>query len=194
MSSNPPSSRLSEVLRTVPPVTQGVIAVCVGIYLLQCLLDVNPTDWALRPAAVIRSNEYYRILTSPLLHLSPMHIGMNMMSTYAIGTMLEKRLGSFRMLFIVLSSMVVTGSVHVFGAWLVSLTLGKNWLMRESSVGFSGVLFHLSVLECNLGTHENRSVFGFFEVRASLYPWVLYVVILFCKNQTAKQRFLTLLL
>jgi membrane associated rhomboid family serine protease len=171
--SNPSGSRLNEVLRTVPPVTQGVIAICVGIYLLQCLLDVDPTDWALNPARVIRFNQYYRVLTSPLLHLSPMHIGMNMMSTYAMSTMLEKRLGSLRILFIILSSIITTGTIHVIGAGVLSWTFGMHWLMQQSSVGFSGVLFHLSILECNLGTHENRSVFGFFEVRATMYPWVL---------------------
>jgi membrane associated rhomboid family serine protease len=169
------SGRLSEAIRTVPPVTQGLIATCVGIYCLQLLLDVDLDAWTLSPARVIRANEYYRILTSPLIHLNPMHIGMNMMSTFAINTMLEKRLGSLRVLFIVLASIVVTGFIHVFGAWILSLALGIHWLIRENSVGFSGVLFHLSVLECNLGTHDTRSVFGLFEVRANIYPWVLCV-------------------
>lgn len=160
-------------MRTVPPITQGVIIVCVSVYVLQFLLDIGLSAWTLNPAKVVRANQWYRILTSPLLHLSPMHIGMNMMSAYVVNGMLERRLGSIRTLCIVSSSMVATGLIHVIGAWFLSISLGMGWLIRENSVGFSGVLFHLSVLECNLGTHANRSVFGFFEVRASLYPWVL---------------------
>lgn len=166
-------SRLLETIRTVPPITQGSIILCVAVYVLQFLLDLNLSSWTLNPAMVVRANQWYRILTSPLFHLNPMHIGMNMMSAYYVNTMLEKRLGSIRILCIILSSIVVTGLIHVIGAWLLKLTLGIGWLVSENSLGFSGVLFHLSVLECNLGTHANRSVFGLFEVQATSYPWVL---------------------
>lgn len=49
--------------------------------------------------------------------------------------------------------------------------------MYQHSVGFSGVIFHLSVMECNMTPHRTRSVFGFLTVPAYLYPWALLVVL-----------------
>lgn len=49
--------------------------------------------------------------------------------------------------------------------------------MVYSSVGFSGVLFSLAVLESNNAAQPTRSVFGFFSVPTKYYPWVLLVLI-----------------
>lgn len=49
--------------------------------------------------------------------------------------------------------------------------------MYQHSVGFSGVLFHLSVMEANLSPDATRSVFGFCRVPAWGYPWALLVAL-----------------
>lgn len=55
--------------------------------------------------------------------------------------------------------------------------------MYEHSVGFSGVLFHFCVLECNLVQTSSRSLFGIVHVPAQAYPWALLVVLqLFMPN------------
>lgn len=51
--------------------------------------------------------------------------------------------------------------------------------MLQHSVGFSAVLFHFSVLECNLYPHHSRSLFSFVNVPAYLYPWALLIVLQF---------------
>jgi len=54
--------------------------------------------------------------------------------------------------------------------------------MYRHGAGFSGVLFHLLVLECSIASapasqSSSRSIFGFVSVPAYLYPWVLLVVL-----------------
>jgi membrane associated rhomboid family serine protease len=100
---------------------------------------------------------------------------MNMMSTYAIGTLLERRIGTLRMICTVVLSTGTTAVLSI-GAAIVLRTLFRydTW-MNQHSIGFSGVLFHWSVLECNIGPHGNRNLFGIVEVPSFIYPWVLYV-------------------
>lgn len=96
-----------------------------------------------------------------------------MMSTTAIGSMLEKRFGTLRMIITMLWSIILSSVIYIASALFLSVFLGFGGLMYQHSIGFSGVIFHLSVLECNLGPHASRSVFGMLDVPSSLYPWVL---------------------
>lgn len=166
-----PMSRFQEVLRTAPPITLGFIILCSALYLFQVVGDVQLHHWTLAPRFVF--TQPYRIVSSALLHGGFLHLGMNMMSLYAIGAMVERRLGSFRLFFTIMASIVGTALVHVSVAWTTKLILGVSTFVMEQSIGFSGVLFHLSVLECHLGSHSNRSLFGFMEVPAKLYPFAL---------------------
>jgi rhomboid domain-containing protein 1 len=112
-----------------------------------------------------------------------MHIGMNMMSTAAISSMLEKRMGTLQHAMTILWAMLLTSCVYTIASIFMHVVLGMDGLMYQHSVGFSGVIFHLSVLECNITPHRSRSVFGFLTVPAYLYPWALLVVLqLFMPN------------
>jgi membrane associated rhomboid family serine protease len=162
-------SRSRELLRTTPPVTIGIIALCVALY----LVPIDLQSVTLCPRLVLYLREYYRILSSALFHASLTHIGMNMMSVIAIGTLLEQRMGTILFLFTTLWSILLTGAIYLAIAQLLSLLFHKDSLMYQHSVGFSGVLFHMSVLECNLGPHRSRSLFGFLTVPSFLYPWAL---------------------
>ena len=106
-----------------------------------------------------------------------MHIGMNMMSTAAISAMLEKRLGTLKQTFTMAWAMLLTSTIYTMVALFLHLVLRKDGLMYQHSVGFSGVIFHLSVMECNLLPNQLRSVFGFLSVPAYLYPWALLMVL-----------------
>jgi membrane associated rhomboid family serine protease len=98
---------------------------------------------------------------------------MNMMSTLTIATWLEGQLGTIRLLITVLWSISLTSILYIIVAALLYYSCGWVDLMNQHSLGFSGVIFHLSVLESNLGTRSSRSVFGIFEVPAHIYPWAL---------------------
>lgn len=49
--------------------------------------------------------------------------------------------------------------------------------LRQHSVGFSGVIFALAVVDIYKSGGETRQVLGLFSVPAKVYPWVLLVVL-----------------
>ena len=80
-------------------------------------------------------------------------------------------------MFTVFVGMFLTSSIYILVACLLSWIFRYDKLMYQHSVGFSGVLFQLSVLEANLSPNSTRSVFGMVQVPAYLYPWALLVVL-----------------
>ena len=101
---------------------------------------------------------------------------MNMLSTAAIATLVERRLGTLSYIMTVLWSVLLTGILSLGMALGAQWLFGSDTLMNEHSLGFSGVMFHLLVLETNLTPHGSRSVFGFINVPAYAYPAVMLVV------------------
>ena len=170
--------RSQQLLRQTPPTTLVVMAVCAGLHLLHFVTNYPELHTlTLCPQLVLYQGDSYRIITSALFHGSFLHIGMNLMSAAAIGTMLEKRIGSIALLLTILWSILISSTIYISIAVLCLWVLDKEDLMRQHSVGFSGVLFHLSVLECYLGPQQARSVFGFFRVSPKLYPWALLIAL-----------------
>ncbi len=113
-----------------------------------------------------------------------MHIGMNMMSTMAIGTMLEKKhLGTFMMGITILWGIFLTSFVYVLISWLLMVVVGYKRMMLQHSLGFSGVIFQLSVMESNLSPNRTRNIFGLLQVSSKMYPWALLVVLQFVMPQ-----------
>lgn len=112
-----------------------------------------------------------------------MHIGMNMMSTMAIGTSLEKRFGTFTMALTVLWGILLTSVIYMTTSWLLYVGFGYEKMMYQHSLGFSGVIFQLSVLDANLTPNRSRSVFGMIQVSSKMYPWCLLVVLQFIMPQ-----------
>lgn len=170
-------SRSSELLRSIPPCTLGVLGLCIVIYILQLALDLELETFTMCPRLVLYIHEYYRVVTSALFHANMMHIGMNMLSTSAISSMLEKRLGTLRHILSTLWAILLTAAIYIFISWAAYAIVGYDQWMYQHSVGFSGVIFHMSVLECNLSPSQSRSIFGFFSVPAFLYPWALLVIL-----------------
>jgi membrane associated rhomboid family serine protease len=170
------ASSSSELLGTMPSATLGVMAVCVVLFAAQNVLGWDLQLFTMCPRLVLYTHDYYRVVTAALFHANLMHIGMNMLSTSAIGGMLERKLGTFRLFVSVWWAILLTSGVYLSIAYVASIGFGYDKWMYQHSVGFSGIIFHLSVLESNLQPGP-RSVFGFFSVPSSVYPWVLLVVL-----------------
>lgn len=49
--------------------------------------------------------------------------------------------------------------------------------VNQASVGFSGVLFTLALIESYRSTQPTRPVFGMIHVPTRMYPWVLLVML-----------------
>jgi membrane associated rhomboid family serine protease len=174
--SHPPSppSRLPEWLRTTPPVTLGVIFLCCFLFgFVQVFLNVPLQSLTLSPLLIWYDGQVQRIVTGALFHVNFLHLAMNMMSTVAIGSRLEQQIGSFRLLSTILLSILITGSFYMIIVLILVFVFRLYSWMLHDAIGFSGVLFHLSVLECNLDTEfRSRYLFGVVKVPSYLYPWV----------------------
>lgn len=117
------------------------------------------------------------MITSAFLHGSVFHVGMNMMTFLSIGSALEKKFGTMWHWTIICFSVISVSTTYV----LIASTLYFSGIMAEvmnsHGVGFSGTLFHLLVIQCNLNSSTSHSVFGVFQVSSKFYPWVLLCLI-----------------
>jgi membrane associated rhomboid family serine protease len=94
-------------------------------------------DGALAPILVTQYHQYWRIVSSAFLHGNILHIALNMYSLYVLGRFVEPVLGSPRMLFVYVASLLASGfSVTYFSLPDVP-TLGASGAI----FGIFGALF-----------------------------------------------------
>lgn len=118
-----------------PVVTYAIIAINVVVFLLTIpggsFLNGNQTinaQWGLIPNNVILG-EYWRLITSMFVHDGILHIGLNMMSLYYIGVIVEKLYGRARYLTIYMLAGISGG--------ILTVLLSTNIV----AVGASGAIF-----------------------------------------------------
>ncbi|MFT4200422.1 rhomboid family intramembrane serine protease [Gordonia sp. (in: high G+C Gram-positive bacteria)] len=108
-----------------------------------CVAQAHTTDFYGAPASSVfedsilspyqvRLGEYWRLLTSGFLHLSLIHIGVNMISLYILGMVIEPILGKARYLLVYLTALF-GGSAAV-----VALTPA-----HQETAGASGAIYGL---------------------------------------------------
>lgn len=129
------------------PVTFGLIAACVLVYMLVALqgaaIGVPPnvglvqqpeavlSQGALVPALVAQG-EAWRLLTSAFLHSGFVHLALNMLSLYFLGSFAEVTFGRSRFLTLYLISGIAGGLAYLyFGSF------------NAPAVGASGAIFGL---------------------------------------------------
>lgn len=136
-----PRSSVGSVLRRSPPYVTGVLlALNVAAYIATGLTSPRGLqdprfaqlyrDWQLQPHIVYVDDSYYRLLTAAFLHVSPLHIAVNMISLVFVGPYLEREIGSVRFTAVyLLSALGGSVAVYAFGSPLISV------------VGASGAIF-----------------------------------------------------
>jgi membrane associated rhomboid family serine protease len=120
----------------VPVATYGLIAANVVVYLVtvaQGLGINNPggslfRNWVLFGPAVA-NGDWWRLITSAFLHGNLIHLGLNMLALYWLGSIVETYLGSLRYLALYL----VSGLAGAAGALIVD--------PAQVTVGASGAIF-----------------------------------------------------
>jgi membrane associated rhomboid family serine protease len=119
-----------------PFVTQALIAINVGIYLLELLLggEINGTGNRIYEEGVlfgplVADGEWWRLVTSAFLHYGPLHLGMNMLVLWIIGPALEDYFGHGRYALLYL----VSGLAGAAGA--------LAWSPNALTVGASGAIW-----------------------------------------------------
>jgi membrane associated rhomboid family serine protease len=128
-----------------PYVTQTLIAINVGLYLLELLLggEINGTGNRIYEEGVlvtsaldsngdpigVAEGEWWRLITAAFLHYGPLHLGMNMLVLWIIGPPLEEFFGHGRYLLVYL----VSGLAGSAGALV--------WSPEAATVGASGAIW-----------------------------------------------------
>ena len=100
------------------PVCRAIIAITVGIYVLELFLGDPFVNRFVSFGPAIAAGEYYRLLTSVFLHLqfdgrlfTLLHLGFNMYILSIYGAQVEQIFGSVRFLFLYLTTGFVASSV-----------------------------------------------------------------------------------
>jgi membrane associated rhomboid family serine protease len=116
------------VPRLPPPLFSWIfLGICVLVFLWHVLGGV-PIDAFVLYGPDIARGEWWRVLTSNLEHVTPMHILMNGISIFSFGPVVERQIGTRRMLLVSL----------IAGLASSAAALGFMWLYP--SAGASGVI------------------------------------------------------
>lgn len=150
-----------------PLVTQGIIGVCVALFVLQWASPAVTDDFAFQP--VLGWTEPWRFLSAMFLHAprSLWHIGFNMYALFILGSYLEPMLGRARFAVLYLIS-GIGGQVAVL-LLATNPTLDAPLTSAHDSwfqpvVGASGAIFGLFGALIVLNRHLGRSAAGIYGV------------------------------
>ena len=117
-------------------VTKALVAINVGVYLLELLLggQINGTGNEIYREGVlygpaVANGDWWRLVTPMFLHYGPIHLGLNMLALWWFGAAVENVLGRGRYLLLYL----VSGLAGSAGALLFS--------PESLTVGASGAIF-----------------------------------------------------
>ena len=114
-----------------PRATLGLAALCAAVYALATLTNLPIFDATYMSPALVRDGDLHRIVTANLVHAFTLHLVFNLLCLLAVGRMLERAIGSERV-------------VCVMGASALGAMAATGWLRDASVVGVSGVVFGLA--------------------------------------------------
>ncbi|KAL0333574.1 UNVERIFIED_CONTAM: Rhomboid-like protein 15 [Sesamum angustifolium] len=172
-------TRINQWWEGIPFVTSAIVVVCGIIYLVCLFVGYDSfVEVCFLPSAVVSHFQVYRAYTAIVFHGSLLHVLFNMLALVPMGSELERIMGSIRLLYITILLATSNAILHL----LMALVVAHNpfspdqSLMNQCSIGFSGILFSMIVIETSLSGAQSRSVFGLFNVPAKWYVWILLVV------------------
>jgi membrane associated rhomboid family serine protease len=144
-----PKNRFGGSFNTVPTVTRWILISCVSIFMLSLLLGGTRSfaiSYGMIPSAIAQG-EWWRLITSTLLHGSILHLLFNMYALYWLGPQLERALGHSRFAALYFLS-ALGGSVASY--WFSDLL--------TVSVGASGAIFGLITATIVIGREMRTDV------------------------------------
>ena len=146
----PPQTIQVAVPRVRPYATYAILAVTIGVYLLQYFGQMYGNDLVtalgIKNDALIRAGQLWRLITPVFLHASLLHIGFNMYALYIFGRGIESRYGHGRFMLLYFLS-AYTGNVLSF------------LLTANQSLGASTAIFGLISAEA-VFLLQNRTILG----------------------------------
>ncbi|KHN84181.1 Conserved oligomeric Golgi complex subunit 6 [Toxocara canis] len=165
----------------IPPVTLAAILFQMAVFLgfVPPLGPWKTREMCLLPSRIIHHREWIRMLASVVMHGDDMHLYYNMISLLWKGRRLERRLGSWRFLLVLLVFAVATSGGIVALSVLADdvLHLHGLRLAHQCAIGFSGVLFALKVLHTTYFPYEDALLLGWMPIPSRYACWAELVLI-----------------
>jgi GlpG protein len=142
------------------PLTRGLLAICIGLFLVQWLVYrdnlLSPlanalyfTEWGVTPDRQLANRgldpilegQVWRLVTPTLLHGGPLHLFFNMYMLTILGGVIERRRGTAEFAILVLASAVLSDLAQFFLPDLFTVPTAR--FGDAPFVGMSGVLYGL---------------------------------------------------
>ncbi len=122
----------ARALEVSPPrATFGLAALCVVLFVFENFTSLPIFDAGYMSPSLVLDGDLHRLVTANLLHAFSLHLVFNLICLLSIGRMLERAIGSERV-------------VCVMGASALAAMAASGWLRDDSVVGVSGVVFGLA--------------------------------------------------
>ncbi|TKB47600.1 rhomboid family intramembrane serine protease GlpG [Ferrimonas sediminicola] len=136
----PMSQMMTTVLNRAGPLTLVVMAACIAVFIPWAMKIQQPLFYALHffeSWEAFSLDQGWRLFSPVLLHFDPMHIAFNLLWWWYLGGQVEKRLGSGKLLVLLLAGAAVPNLVQfamvgpAFGglSGVVYALVGYCWLM-----------------------------------------------------------------
>ncbi len=123
-------------------------------------------DFGANASFLVFGGEWYRLVAANFLHLNFMHLYFNLISTFVIGSLVERQLGKRRFIFLVLTTGILSQLTSALWAHL-------GWFSNVVySVGFSGTIFGLLGAQAVLNRRFGRTLPGGYRFAARSW-WIL---------------------
>lgn len=111
------------------PFTLLITALCIGVYLLQYIgLQNTIFELAHYPYYQGEDQQIWRYISHSLVHLSEAHIIFNLLWWWQFAGLIERYLGSFKLILLFLIAAMLTG-------------VAQNWASGPNFFGLSGVVY-----------------------------------------------------
>lgn len=111
------------------PFTLLITALCIGVYLLQYIgLQNTIFELAHYPYYQGEDQQIWRYISHSLVHLSEAHIIFNLLWWWQFAGLIERYLGSFKLILLFLIAAILTG-------------VAQNWASGPNFFGLSGVVY-----------------------------------------------------
>ena len=157
--------------RRIAPCTLALMLASAGVYLLQLILqragvDVLTGSFGLSVGGMLQGH-VWTLVTYLFLHGGVLHLLVNMLMLYMLGSEIERRLGIGHYLTLYFVSGVLGG----LGWWMLT------WPYEGVCVGASGAIFGLLGAFAMLYPNREMTVLIFFIIPVTLRAWVLAAVL-----------------
>lgn len=147
----------------IQPFTAAFIAICVIVGIFDMVTNRRAAEAGLLFGPYVTQGEWWRVLTTAVLHGGLLHLGMNMMATYDLGGQLERAVGIWRI--------AIVTAVTALGSGAFVLLFSYD----QATVGASGIICGFVGAMLPIATQHGRRILTSLVIQIaiiSLLPFV----------------------